>query len=146
MKITPERIMAACVSREPGSRIPIIIEGVIYDSVIDLYGTHRFVDDPIKRYMLYHNAKGELIDFKSHSQMLNLNTLSLAYHGGKFGKREWLEYIMSGYSISGFCSISDFHDWHINNPFWEGNVLIENDRISIIPIRIAGEEQVGADF
>lgn len=146
MKVTSESIMRTQCRSEIGDRIPIIIEGHVYDSVIDSDGTQRFLDNDIYDYMFNHNGQGQPISHmdphQMHTQMLNLNTLCMAYHQKKFDKRQWLEFRMPGYSVSGFCDLSgEFGDWHLTNPLWdEGSVLIEDGKITICPVLICAEE------
>lgn len=105
-----------------GDTVDVLIEGKIYKTIIDENGTQRFPSNSVYEYMLEHDAKGNLIDHlnprQMHTQMLNLNTLHIAFINGKFDKREYCEFRMTGYSVSGFCELSEFSDWHIQNPVW----------------------------
>lgn len=108
---------------KPGDTIDVMLEGEIYVTFIDENGTQRFRRNTVLEYMFDHNTDGRKIDHTSrdggmHTQMLNLNTLAIAFKQGKFDKRDYCEIVMPGYSVCGFCSISSFSDWTIQNPYW----------------------------
>ncbi len=117
---------------KPGDTIDVVIEGKTYETVIDDQNVHRFKANTVLQYMFDHDTTGAPVDMSNprqmHTQMLNLNTLAVAFHKGKFSKRDYMEIVMQGYSVSGFCSLSTFQDWSIHNPLW-GNA----------PERIGGE-------
>ena len=102
---------------KPGDVIPVIIEGKLYETVIDEHGTQRFRSNTVLDYMREHDTHGK--PAAMHHQMFNLNTLAVAFHMGKFDKRDYMELVMQGYSVSGFCDLSTFADWTISNPLWD---------------------------
>jgi hypothetical protein len=112
------------MNTKPGDVIIVQIEGKDYKTVIDNRGVQRFPGNSVLQYMFDHNTDGEKSmqigsnGYIKHDSMLNLNTLSLAFAHGKFDKREYMEIVMPGYSVSGFCDLSQFQDWHIMNPVW----------------------------
>lgn len=52
---------------------------------------------------------------------LDLNELARIYHTKKpFSQRDYAEFnMMLGYSVSGWCDLSSFHDMEVVNPLWE---------------------------
>lgn len=118
----------------PGDTIEVMIEGKVYPTIIDDHGVHRFPANSVLQYMFEHNTHGKPVDMSKagemHTQMLNLNTLAVAFHQGKFDKRDYMEIVMQGYSVSGFCSLSTFADWSIHNPLWSSK-----------PERIGGDDE-----
>lgn len=102
---------------KPGDVIPVVIEGKLYETVIDDSGVQRFKSNTVLQYMFEHDTDGR--PAAMHKQMLNLNTLGVAYSQGKFDKRDYMEIVMQGYSVSGFCDLSMFWDWTISNPLWD---------------------------
>jgi hypothetical protein len=109
---------------KPGDHIPVVIEGKLYDTIIDEHGVQRFPQSTINRYMSDHDSNGTLIDYGLPGAgaiipMSNLNVLVRAYHLGKIEKRDWMEFVMQGYSVSGFLDLDEFRDWTIYNPLWD---------------------------
>lgn len=92
-----------------GDLAGVTVGGVAYPTVIDEYGTQRFIADPILRALF-------------NSGVLNLSVLAVEYQNGRSGltQRQYAELNMKlGYSICGFADLSSFHDMEINNPLWE---------------------------
>lgn len=106
----------------PGDTVEVSLEGKIYDTIIDSDGVQRFRKNTVLDYMFRHDANGRqlnMVDGRDiHNGMLNLNTLALAFHQGKIDKRDYCEISMSGYSVSGFCDLHHFGNWHLQNPVW----------------------------
>ena len=104
-----------------GNIIMVNVGGKEYPTHIDENNVQRFFTNPVIVYLFTHNARGEESNHMIHDQMLNLNTLGVAYQKGCFDKREYAELNMAlGYSVSGFADLSAFQDWEIENPIWEG--------------------------
>ena len=78
----------------------------IYPVVVDENGTHRFVANPIVRYLL---DNGDL----------DLNKIAIAYQRGEMGtgkdvQTAYAEFnMMLGYSVCGFAELSSFMDMPI---------------------------------
>ena len=110
----------------PGDTVEVAIEGKVYNTIIDDSGVQRFPANTVLEYMFNHDTNGKPVSMSKpgemHTQMLNLNTLAVAFHQGKFTKRDYCQVVMQGYSVSGFCSLSTFSDWTIQNPLWGGKV------------------------
>ena len=105
----------------PGDTIEVMIEGKIYESFVDDHRVQRFKRNSVLDYMSVHDTNGNPIGPfgpNMHTMMRNLNTLAVAFSMGQFGKRDYMEIVMPGYSISGFCDLHTFADWHIQNPAW----------------------------
>lgn len=111
---------------KPGDTIEVAVEGKVYETYIDESGVQRFRPNTVLEYMFSHNTHGKPVSMSKpgemHTQMLNLNTLAVAFQQGKFTKRDYCEIVMQGYSICGFCSLSAFGDWTIQNPLWGGKI------------------------
>ncbi len=108
----------------PGDTIEVMVEGKIYETIIDKRKVQRFKTNTVLQYMFDHDAKGRKISHTTpsemHTQMLDLNMLSVAFQEGKFDKRDYCEVVMQGYSVSGFLDAVSFThgDWTIQNPAW----------------------------
>lgn len=88
-------------------KIPVVIGGVEYESIIDENGVQRFEGNEVIRYL-------------SDTGIIDLNQLYLDYRDGKFSQRDYLEfYISLGYSVTGIAELSMFKDIRIENPKWE---------------------------
>lgn len=85
------------------------VNGKSYETYIDGKGIQRFFDN---------SCISWLIDEK----IIDLNRLEIAYQSGKFNKKDYAEVIIkSGYSVSGFISLSSFQDMKIENTLWEND-------------------------
>jgi hypothetical protein len=127
---------------KPGDLIPVII---------DERGVQRFKENTCLSYMAEHDTHGRKIDpfdpQRMHTSMCNLNTLALAFHQGKFDKRDYMEIVMSGYSLSGFCDLSTFNDWSLLNPLWEPDCIEigEGGRVTIVGLTGGQPEEEDED-
>jgi len=101
---------------KPGDKIIIKVGGIEYETVIDDAGTQRFVKNPdhwlVKQIpMIY--------DTYLKRDIQDMNTMARRYHQGEFSQRDYAEMNMAiGYSVSGFCELSSFHDMIVENPLW----------------------------
>jgi hypothetical protein len=87
--------------------IIVKIEGREFKTYLDENGTQRF-------------KQNSVIDFLIGSQSINLNTIAIEFHNGKFSIEDLLEfYTQSGYSVSGLMSLSYFENLLIENPLWD---------------------------
>lgn len=89
-----------------GDQIEVDVGGVRYLTVIQ-NNVQRFYENGVIRYLVDNN-------------IVNLNDVVVAYHNGKFSKRDYAEFnMMLGYSVSGFCDLSSFTEYDISNPLWK---------------------------
>jgi hypothetical protein len=101
---------------KPGDRIMVKVGGVEYETVIDQYGTQRFVANPdhwlVKQIPI-------VWDTYLKKNIQDMNTMYYRYKNGEFSQRDYAEMNMAvGYSVSGFCDLSNFNDMIVENPLW----------------------------
>jgi hypothetical protein len=109
----------------PGDKITIRVNGKPVETVIDEQGVQRFRQNSVLDYLFQEHMK--LFDSsnpqdreRAEGYGLDLNKLAVDYHKGKFTKDDYGEIMMMlGYSVSGFCDLSAFQDWEIENPLWD---------------------------
>lgn len=99
-----------------GTVIPIRVGGRVINTTIDHLGTQRLPSDPILCAWVSGSANvsgsGRLVGF-------TLNDMVMLYHEGKFTFDEWLDFYLNiGYSVGGFCDLSEFSHLDIVNPVW----------------------------
>jgi len=123
---------------KPGDVIPVKVDGRLYETIIDAGGVQRFRSNSVADYMFRHDSTGRELNMTDgrdiHNNMLNLNTLVLAYKQGKIEKRDFMEFRMAGYSVSGFCDLNEFAGITIENPLW-GDVVTIDDPFAGIDLK-----------
>jgi len=75
----------------------------------------RIIDN-IQRFVEYEN---HFLIEQEKKYGENANDTCIRYHRKEFSQRDYAEYNMSiGYSVCGFCDLSNFHDMIFINPLW----------------------------
>ena len=113
---------------KPSDEILVSIDGIDYETEIDPHGVHRFKCNTIRTYLLNHDKDGNKIDWHIDPKaeaMVSLNMLAVAFHDGKFNKRDYMEFVMSGYSVSGFMDCSMLGGSVVLNPLWDKPHVIQ---------------------
>ena len=115
---------------KPGDVIPVTVDGKVYETIIDERGVQRFPSNSVFDYMFNHASDGRALNMTDgrdiHNNMLSLTTLILAFKRGEIEKRDFMEFRMSGYSVSGFCDLNEFAGTVVENPIWDYTVTIED--------------------
>lgn len=101
---------------KPGDKITVRVGGVDYATHIDQNNVQRFVENPdhwlVKQIPLTY-------DNYLKRDIMNMNEMARRYRNGEFSQRDYAEMNMFiGYSVSGFCELSSFHDMIVENPVW----------------------------
>ncbi len=109
-------------SLKPGDRLTVMVGGQPYETIITEGGVQRFIEDPnnalYRRLRTRGGAGGEIVN--PSGDILDLNEMAVRYHKGEFSQREYAELNMAlGYSVGGFCELSNFQNMDIDNPIWE---------------------------
>lgn len=96
---------------EPGDIVTIYMNGEPVSTIIDDYGTQRFIANEALRILVCEHAAGR--------PGISLNDVAIAYQTGRFSKKAYADFMMlTGYSVEGFCDLPDFEDFEIRNPLW----------------------------
>lgn len=120
-----------------GDKITVMVGDKSYDTIIAPDGVQRFPINTVVDYMFRYDNKGRLVDYMNptqrHTQMLDLNALCIAFHHGKFDKREYAELLMgTGYSVCGFAELNEFKDWYIENSLWQNSLeFTESEEVTL---------------
>lgn len=78
-----------------------------FETFLDESGVQRFRGNTVTRYIV--DNGGYL-----------LNELVMAYYDGKFTDDDFLTFYTSfGYSVGGFCDVSNFSHLDVENPLWD---------------------------
>lgn len=101
---------------KPGDKIMVKVGGVEYETVIDEHGTQRFVKNPdhwlVKQIPM-------IWDSYLKRDIMNMNVMADRYRNGEFNQRDYAEMNMAiGYSVCGFCELSSFNNFIVENPLW----------------------------
>lgn len=113
---------------KPGDVIPVKINGKVYETVISESGVQRFRSNSVLDYMFHHDSTGRELNMRDgrdiHNGMLHMDTLAVAHAQGKIDSREYMEFLMPGWSVSGFIDkfsmVKPINSWLIDNPIWDG--------------------------
>jgi hypothetical protein len=104
------------IEAKPGDTVMVKVGGVEYPTIITETGTQRFIENRDHPLVV---KCGQVFDRATNSMVDDMNGMVLRYHRGEFTQREYAEFNMAiGYSVSGFCELSNFQDMDIENPLW----------------------------
>lgn len=116
-------------SVKPGDIIPVKVDGILHNTVIDEHGIQRFVEDLTNPwYQRLRDYIGTVVN--PNGDIRDLNELAVYHAHGKISTEEYAKFNMDiGYSVGGFCDLSSFQAMDIDNPLWETSV--EPDSITV---------------
>ena len=98
---------AAQIQERDAETIIIKINGREFKTYLDARGVQRF-------------RRNSLIEYIVDNGGYLLNDLSIKYQNGQFTDDEFLDFYTSfGYSVGGFCDLSLFSHYTIENPLWD---------------------------
>jgi len=96
--------------REPGDHLVVRFGGKEYLTYITQDGVQRFIKNP-DHFLLKTVTK----QYGGN----DLNDMAVRYQRNEFSQIDYAEMNMAnGYSVSGFCDLSSFHDIQIESPNW----------------------------